>query len=119
MDLLIRYGDPISFFNKIRNMFGSDEPSVRFDDGEKIVVEKGSSVLQAALDNNIDLENFCGGCCSCSTCRVEVIRGGGNLSKIQPDEADILGENRVANGDRLSCQAKITGEVHVRIPDLF
>ena len=92
---------------------------MRFDNGEKIVVEKGSSILEAALANNIDLENFCEGCCSCSTCRVEVISGKASLTKMQPDEAEILGEKRIANGDRLSCQAKINGEVHVKIPNLF
>ena len=100
-------------------MFGSKEAVVQFATGERFVVENGISILEVALDNNIELENFCEGSCSCSTCRVEIVKGGNNLSKIQPDEADILGEKRVANGDRLSCQAKVNGEVHVRIPDLF
>ena len=109
----------MSFFKKILSSFGSSEPSVKFEDKEPIAVEKGTSILQVALDNNIELENFCEGSCSCSTCRVEIIKGGKNLSKMQEDEAAILGEKRVAKGDRLSCQAKINGEVHVRIPDLF
>ena len=99
--------------------FGNSEPSIKFDDGEALSVEKGSTILQVALDNNVDLEHFCEGSCSCSTCRVEIIKGGKNLSKMQADESAMLGEKRVQNGDRLSCQAKINGEVHVRIPDLF
>ena len=109
----------MSFFKNLFSKRGKTEPSITFEGKEKIVVEEGTSILQVALDNNIELENFCEGCCSCSTCRVEVLNGNNNLSKIQPDEADILGEKRVQNGDRLSCQAKIMGEVHVRIPDLF
>ena len=100
-------------------MFGAKKASVRFGAGARIVVESGTSVLRAALDNGVELESFCEGSCSCSTCRVEVLEGGQYLSKIQSDEASVLGEKRVSNGDRLSCQAKINGEVHVRIPDLF
>ena len=109
----------MSFFQKIRTMFGAGEASVSFDNGDPISVEQGTSILQVALDNEIELEHFCEGSCSCSTCRVEIIKGGKNLSKMQPDEAAMLGENRIAKGDRLSCQAKVNGEVHVRIPDLF
>ena len=100
-------------------MFGAQKASIQFGSGIRIVVAAGTSVLQAALDNDIALESFCEGCCSCSTCRIEVLDGGQYLSKMQSDEASVLGEKRVANGDRLSCQAKINGEVHVRVPDLF
>ena len=100
-------------------MFGTKEASVQFGSNNPIKVEKGTSILQVAFENNIDLEHYCGGSCSCSTCRVEVLSGQKNLSKIQPNEANVLGENRVANGDRLSCQAKVNGAVQVRIPDLF
>ena len=99
--------------------FGSDEATIRFASGEKVIVKKGTSILQAALDNDIEMESFCGGCCSCSTCRVEIVTGMRNLSKMEEDEAGILGEKRIQNGDRLSCQAKVTGDVEIRIPDLF
>ena len=112
-------GVSISLIQSILSLFGSKISSVQFGTSEPIQVEKGTSILQVALDNNIDLEHFCGGSCSCSTCRVEVLKGGQNLSKIQPNEADVLGAKRVAKGDRLSCQAKVNGEVQVRIPDLF
>ncbi len=109
----------MSFFKNLFSMFGDSKPSIQFGDGERFDVDKGTSILQVALDKDVELEHFCEGTCSCSTCRVEIIKGGENLSKIQPDEAAMLGEKRVASGDRLSCQAKINGEVHVRIPDLF
>ena len=107
------------FGNLIGLIFGSKEASVQFGSSDPIVVEKGTSILQAAQDNEIELEHFCGGVCSCSTCRVEVLAGGENLSPMEKEEASLLGEKRVANGDRLSCQAQVKGPVQVRIPDLF
>ena len=83
------------------------------------LLKKGTLILQAALKNNIDLEHFCGGVASCSTCRVEVIKGSKHLSKMQQNEASLLGDKRVASGDRLSYQAKVNVPVHVKIPDLF
>ena len=100
-------------------MFGSKESSVKFGANDPIIVEKGTSILEVALSNDIELESFCEGCCSCSTCRVEIVSGGQNLSKMSPQEANLLGETRVENGDRLSCQAKVNGPVHVQIPDIF
>jgi ferredoxin len=100
-------------------MFGSKEAVVQFDTGQRIVTEGGTSILQVAIENNIEIEHYCDGSCSCSTCRVEIIKGGQNLSKMKENETAILGEKRVAKGDRLACQAQINGEVHVRIPDMF
>ena len=107
------------FSKLIRTIFGSGEASVQFGSEDPIVVEMGSSILQAAQINGVELEHFCGGVCSCSTCRVEVLSGGENLSAMLQEEAHLLGEKRVGKGDRLSCQAKVKGRVHVRIPDLF
>ena len=112
-------GGLISLFSSLRSMFGSKEAFVQFGDGQKIQTEAGTSILEVALSNDIELENFCEGCCSCSTCRIEVVSGGQYLSKMQQDEANILGEKRVLNGDRLACQAKINGPVQVKIPDMF
>ena len=103
----------------IRTIFGSADVSVQFGSDAPIFVDINMSILEVAERNGIELEHFCGGVCSCSTCRVEVLSGGENLSPIQQNEALLLGEKRVAKGDRLSCQAKIQGPVHVRIPDLF
>ena len=107
------------FGKLIRTIFGSGEASVQFGAESPIVAEMGMSILEIAQKNGVELEHFCGGVCSCSTCRVEVLSGGENLSAIQQNEAHLLGEKRVAQGDRLSCQAKVKGAVHVRVPDLF
>ena len=92
---------------------------IQFESGPEVTVPYGTTILQAATDNNVNLDSFCGGTCSCSTCRVEVLTGGKNLSQRKPNEEEVLGPERCENGDRLSCQTQIHGDVTVRIPDYF
>lgn len=81
--------------------------------------EPGTTVLQAAAALDLDLDHFCGGNCSCGTCRVELIGPGAGLSPMRPSESIVLGHEAVEAGDRLACQAFITGPVSVRIPTFF
>lgn len=91
---------------------------VRFG-GVSSVVARGLSVLEAANAGGVDLRSYCGGNCSCGTCRVEIVRGGKNLSPMQGTEEFVLGPEAVRRGDRLACQAQANGEVEVRVPDWF
>ena len=110
----------MSILSRILARFLKQGPvEVQFENHKKVVVPHGTSILHAALDNDIDLDHFCGGTCSCSTCRVEIISGKENLSKMKPNESMVLGHEKSERGDRLSCQAKVTGSVTVRIPDYF
>jgi ferredoxin, 2Fe-2S len=95
------------------------EVQISFEGGGVFTVERGTSILDAAMENGIELEHFCEGSCSCSTCRVEVLAGGRNLSEMESDELAILGEARAGKGDRLSCQALLRGNVDVKIPEIF
>ena len=80
-------------------------------------VEKGLSVLDAALRFNVPLYHTCGGNCSCSTCRVLVLKGGENLSPMENAEAEILDSFDLKAPHRLGCQAAVLkGEVEVEIP---
>ena len=80
-------------------------------------VEKNTSILEAAEALGFPLTHDCGGNASCTTCRVEVEAGGENLSDIDFDEQDLLDrENLPEVYHRLGCQAKIVGDVVVRVP---
>lgn len=80
-------------------------------------VEVNRSILEAAEALGFPLPHDCGGNASCTTCRVEVISGEDNLSEIDFDEQDLLDrENLTERYHRLGCQAKILGEVVVRVP---
>ena len=76
------------------------------------------SVLEAAELLGFPLEHDCGGNASCSTCRVEVMVGGEHLSEIDFEEQDLLDREALTEPyHRLSCQAKIFGDVMVQVPE--
>lgn len=87
----------------------------------KITVEvpEGTSILDSALDFGIDLENNCGGNCACASCHVIIEIGTENLSQKKEDEDDQLDfAAGLTLNSRLGCQAKVYGNVTVRIPSL-
>ncbi len=85
----------------------------------KIVLEAavGETLLNVALDNDVDLEHNCGGSCACTTCHVIVQEGMNHLSGMEEEEEDRLD---TADGltltSRLACQAFIEGDCVVEIP---
>jgi ferredoxin, 2Fe-2S len=85
--------------------------------GKELDVKPGISILDAALDNGIQLDHNCGGNCACSTCHVYVKDGMDNLSEMSEEEEDMLD---TAHGlkleSRLSCQSQVKGDVIVEIP---
>ena len=92
---------------------------VRFG-GVAVTVPAGTTILEAARRADVDLRSYCGGNCSCGTCRVEIaetFRRG--LSRRQPMEDLVLGGEAAARGDRLACQAQVQGDVEVHVPAWF
>ena len=80
-------------------------------------VEKGISILDAAMRYDVPLYHTCGGNCSCSTCRVRVLSGAENLSKAEDTEKGILDAFDLLPPHRLGCQAQVlNGDVTVEIP---
>lgn len=79
---------------------------------------KPESLLDIALHFGIALEHACGGVCACTTCHVIVKEGDSSLAPIEEDEEDRLD---MAPGltlhSRLGCQAVVTGDVVVEIPN--
>lgn len=76
------------------------------------------SLLDICLNHGIQLEHACGGSCACTTCHVVVKSGDDNLSEMDDDEADRVEQAAgVTLHSRLGCQAVVTGDVTVEIPD--
>jgi 2Fe-2S ferredoxin len=86
---------------------------------QKIQVPAHTTLLEAAIRLELDLDHFCGGNCSCGSCRIQVLRGGEHLSPPRPNEQMVLGPEAEEKGDRLACQARATGPVSIGIPDFF
>lgn len=62
--------------------------------GERIKAtgEKGSTVLEVALDHGVDIEGACGGECACSTCHV-IVQDQAKFDMLPPielEEEDML-----------------------------
>ena len=77
----------------------------------------GDTLLETARSRDVDLDSFCGGRCSCGTCRVQVVAG--TLSDMDLNEEVVLGAIAVEKGYRLACQAKLLGDVSVEVPEYF
>lgn len=95
-------------------------PHVTFlhPEGKSGEVAADLSLLEAAEALGFPLNHDCGGNASCTTCRVEVQLGAENLSEIDFDEQDLLDREALSEPwHRLGCQARIKGDVVVRVPE--
>ncbi len=95
-------------------------PRVTFlhPEGKSGEVDLNTSLLGAAKALGFPLNHDCGGNASCTTCRVEVQVGGEHLSEIDFDEQDLLDREALHEPwHRLGCQARVLGDVVVRVPE--
>jgi uncharacterized 2Fe-2S/4Fe-4S cluster protein (DUF4445 family) len=86
----------------------------------------GTPVLQAARELGVDIDSICGGRARCGRCQVEAVEGSfakenivsrpGHLSEMSETEHYCLKRGRLEPGNRLSCQARILGDVRVDVP---
>lgn len=86
--------------------------------GTPVVYESraGESLLDLALRSGLNMQNDCGGCCSCGTCHVIVKSGAQNLSAQDSGERSVLRSEKAATpSSRLACQSQILGDVTVEI----
>lgn len=87
-------------------------PRVVFlNEGRRAEIEAGRTLLSAALEMGVTIEHVCGGEGTCSTCRVECVLHPENLSPIEPNEIAY----GLGSGVRLGCQARVLGDVGVRV----
>ena len=87
-------------------------PRVTFIDCQKSgEFESGKTILACALEMGVDVSHVCGGDGACGTCRIEVIQGEPNLTPPTPDET----YKELELPHRLSCQARLKGDVIVKV----
>jgi 2Fe-2S ferredoxin len=85
-----------------------------------VCIEAGETVLEVALDNDIQLNHNCGGVCGCSTCHIYVQSGEDLLPEMSDREEDYVDRARNPRyNSRLACQCKLNsdGDMVVVIPD--
>lgn len=96
--------------------------------------EAGTPVLEAARQLGVGIESICGGTGACAKCRCQVLEGvfdpatgehategidsaARHLSNIGVSEDKLLKKHQFKSGERLSCQAKVQGDIVVFIPE--
>jgi 2Fe-2S ferredoxin len=87
-------------------------------EGTVIEAERGESVCEALLRNDIEIEHACEMSCACTTCHVIVREGFDSLEEADELEEDYLDKAwGLEPESRLSCQAQV-GETNlvVEIP---
>jgi 2Fe-2S ferredoxin len=77
-------------------------------EGAVIEVAPGTSICDALLDNEIDIEHACEKSCACTTCHVVVREGFESLADAEETEEDLLDKAwGLEPLSRLSCQALV------------
>lgn len=82
---------------------------------KSILVPLGITVFDAARRAGIPIRSRCAGMAGCLMCKVKPLTEGG-LSAPRDKERHKLG-TLLDDGQRLSCQAKVTGKVSVEVPE--
>ena len=78
-------------------------------DGVVIDVAPGTSICDALVQNDIEIEHACAQSCACSTCHVIVREGYNSLAPADEMEEDLLDAAwGLESTSRLSCQAFVT-----------
>lgn len=86
--------------------------------GASIEAAPGTSICDALLENDVDIEHACGKVGACTTCHVIVREGFSSLAQASEDEEDMLDRAwGVEHLSRLSCQAIVAEtDLTVEIP---
>jgi uncharacterized 2Fe-2S/4Fe-4S cluster protein (DUF4445 family) len=95
--------------------------------GKRGRFEVGTSLLSAARSLGVDIDSVCGGRALCSRCQVDIQVGEfakhgvrsevSHLTEMTTPEQRLANRKLLASGRRLSCQAKLTGDVVVDVPE--
>lgn len=95
--------------------------------GRRGYVVPGKTIMEAAQEIGADIQNVCGGIGQCGKCKIRIIEDlAANrknplttkpVSPIEESEKKFFTRKQLAAGWRLACQAKISGDMVVLIPD--
>lgn len=86
--------------------------------GAEITADSGTSICEALLEHDIEIEHACEMSCACTTCHVVVHQGFGSLGELDEIEEDLLDKAwGLKPTSRLSCQAFLSDQdVTIEIP---
>ncbi len=76
-------------------------------DAHILKLRKGTTLLDIAVDNSVDLAHSCGGMGTCGTCRVKLTVESGSCPERNEIETEMATERSFKENERLSCQLEI------------
>lgn len=87
-------------------------------DGAVLEVASGTTICDALLQNEIEIEHACEKSCACTTCHVVIREGFNSLESAEDLEEDMLDKAwGLEPNSRLSCQAVVNNtDLVVEIP---
>ena len=87
-------------------------------EGKTIEASRGTSLCEALLDHDVEIEHACEMSCACTTCHVIVKEGFDSLGEMDEAEEDLLDRAwGLTPTSRLSCQAIVSDrDVTIEIP---
>lgn len=92
----------------------SGKVTITVNGSNVIEVEQGDTVMNSLNDNGIHLPSACGGKASCGQCKLQVLRGGG---EILDSEKPHFSRKEIKDNWRLGCQVKVKGDMEVKVPE--
>ena len=85
--------------------------------GARAEAPPGTSICEALLDNDIEIEHACELSCACTTCHVVVRKGYAALTPSTEQEDDMLDKAwGLTAQSRLSCQVAVRADLEIEIP---
>ena len=87
----------------------------KFENGEDVTTfaQEGEILLEVARKTNVAIDAPCSGNASCGKCKVKLVTGEMNSPKTRH-----ISDEEYAEGWRLACVSKLTGDVEVQVPDI-
>jgi uncharacterized 2Fe-2S/4Fe-4S cluster protein (DUF4445 family) len=84
---------------------------------KKTWIEPGSTIVQAAYQAGVVIQQTCGGTPSCTDCRIQVKSDlNSGLFEAEGPEIRLMGNVSHLTKERLACQAKIKDHVTIFVP---
>ncbi|MHA1674373.1 MAG: ASKHA domain-containing protein [Promethearchaeota archaeon] len=83
----------------------------------KLVLDEGSSLLDAIMELKLEINASCGGIGTCGKCLIQNLSIEDSLSKLTEKEKKILTPDQITQGYRLACQTQIMGDSYIRLTE--
>ncbi len=97
-----------------RYLSPSGNVNIVINNDKTISVPQGSSLMSTLTESGIYLPSACGGKSSCGQCKVQVVKGGG---EILDSERPHFTRKQIKDHWRLGCQCKVKGDFEIKVPE--